>query len=48
MIELDRTAKPAAFAARRQWWQVPTTRPQAQAGIEVGAPTCKVRSFSSP
>jgi hypothetical protein len=21
MIELDRTAKPAAFAARRQWWQ---------------------------
>jgi hypothetical protein len=46
MIELDRTAKPTAFAARRQWWQVPATRPQAQAGIEVGAPTCKVRSFS--
>ena len=46
MIELDRTAKPTAFAARRQWWQARATRPQAQAGIEVGAPTCKVRSFS--
>src|SRR5215469_14253816 len=46
MIELDRTAKPTAFAARRQWWQARATRPQAQAGIEVGAPTCKVRSCS--
>ena len=46
MIELDRTGMLAAFAARRQGWQAPATRPQAQAGIEVGAPTCKVRSCS--
>jgi hypothetical protein len=45
-IELDRTGMPAPFAARRQWWQDPATRPQVQAGIEVSAPTCKVRSCS--